>query len=234
MMSEIRKELQKLADPVRAKLSQRFFKTGKGDYGEGDRFLGMVMSEQRKIAKKYSDNISVEDTIKLLRSGKFHEERMVALLILILKYKKGSQVEHKQIFESYLENTKFINNWDLVDVTCSNIVGAYLFDKDKKILYKLAKSKNLWEKRIAIISTFYFISKGKISDTFKISKILITDKHDLIHKAVGWMLREAGKRDKAKLVKFLEGNRLKMPRTTLRYSIEKFSPAERRRYLTRF
>lgn len=233
ILNGIRQELKKVADSKRAELSLRFFKTGKGEYGEEDRFLGIVMPEQRKIAQKYTSNISVEETLKLLQ-GKFHEERMTALLILVFKYKKGSQVEQKQIFESYLANTKFINNWDLVDVTCSNIVGVYLFDKNKEILYKLAKSKSLWERRIAVISTLYFISKGELSDTFKISKILLADRHDLIHKAVGWMLREAGKQDKTKLVKFLEENRLKMPRTMLRYSIEKFSPVERKRYLSHF
>jgi 3-methyladenine DNA glycosylase AlkD len=231
MLNQIKKELRKEADPKKAKLLAGFFKTGKGEYGEGDKFLGVVMPKQRIVVKKYADKISVEDTLKLLKS-KIHDERMTALLILMVKYKKGSEAEKKKIFSSYLANTKFINNWDLVDVTCRDIVGAYLFDKDRSVLYKLAKSKSLWERRIAIISTFYFISKGKLDDTFKIAQMLLNDKHDLIHKAVGWALREAGKRDRSKLIKFLEKNGLKMPRTMLRYSIEKFSKKERKRYLT--
>jgi 3-methyladenine DNA glycosylase AlkD len=226
MIGEIKRELKKLANPERARLSLRYFKTGKGQYGEGDKFLGTGMLNQRKIAKKYSDKISTQETLRLLKS-KFHEERMTALLILMLKYKKGTVAEQRKIFSAYLANTKFINNWDLVDVTCRGIVGAYLFDRNKSILYKLAKSKSLWEKRIAIISTFYFISKGDLDDTFKIAKMLLADKHDLIHKAVSWALREAGKHDKAKLVKFLEENAVKMPRTALRYAIEKFPKNEK-------
>src|SRR3989344_4634139 len=147
---------------------------------------------------------------------------------------KGELSEKKQIFSLYLKNTKLINNWDLVDVTCRDIVGAYLFEKDKNILYKLAKSKNLWEKRIAIVSTFYFISKGDISETFKIAKMLLHDRHDLIHKAVGWALREVGKKNRVQLVKFLEENGSKMPRTMLRYAIEKFSRTERKLNLLRY
>lgn len=240
ILREIDKELKKAADPERAKTSLRFFKTGKGQYGEGDKFLGLTMPEQRKIAKKYFDKISVADTLKLLKN-KFHEARMVALLILVFKYEKGIEVEKKQIFKTYLANTKFINNWDLVDVTCPKIVGAYLFTsihqsknknaKNIKILYRLAKSKSLWEKRIAMIATLYFISKGKLDDTFKIASILLADKHDLIHKAIGWMLRESGKKDKPKLISFLNTHLNKLPRTTLRYAIERFPEKERVRIL---
>lgn len=230
MGSKIKRELKKLADPEKAQLLARYFKTSKGDYGEGDKFLGLVMPMLRAIAGKYYDQISIPETLKLLQ-GKFHEERMLALLILMLKYKKGAPATRKQIFKAYLAHTKFINNWDLVDVTCRDIVGAYLSGRNRKMLYQLAKSKNLWEKRIAIISTFYFISKNDLTDSFKLAKILLNDKHDLIHKAVGWTLREAGKKNKTLLVRFLEENISHMPRTTLRYAIEKFSPAERAKFL---
>ncbi|OHA94330.1 MAG: DNA alkylation repair protein [Candidatus Zambryskibacteria bacterium RIFCSPHIGHO2_12_FULL_38_34] len=233
MINKIKKELRKEADKNKAKILAGFFKTKKGEYGEGDKFLGVVMPKQHMIVKKYADKISVEDALNLLNS-KIHEERMTALLILVSKYRKGELSEKKQIFSLYLKNTKLINNWDLVDVTCRDIVGAYLFEKDKNILYKLAKSKNLWEKRIAIVSTFYFISKGDVFETFKIAKMLLHDRGDLIHKAVGWALREAGKKDKVQLVKFLEENGSKIPRTMLRYAIEKFSLTERKRYLARF
>jgi 3-methyladenine DNA glycosylase AlkD len=241
MTTLIKKEIQKLADPEKAKALSWFFKTGEGEYGYGDKFLGIVMPKLRILAKKYFKEISLNDALKLLKS-KFHEERMLALLILMFKYKTvyaavrqgcGNKNELETIFRAYLANTKYINNWDLIDVTCRDIIGAYLLDRDKSILYKLAKSKNIWEKRISIISTAYFISENKLTDTYKLSKILLQDSHDLIHKAVGWMLREAGKRDKEKLVKFLEQNRLKMPRTMLRYAIEKFSPSERKHFLSK-
>jgi len=231
MITQIKTELKKLADPKKAKDLSWFFKTGKGEYGEGDIFLGIVMPKLRIVAKKYFREISVKDTLKILKSP-HHEERMLALLILMFKYQKGSEKEKKEIFLSYLANTRYINNWDLVDISCRDIVGAYLFEKGKNVLYKLAKSKNLWGRRIAIVSTFYFISKNDLADTYKIAKILLRDKHDLIHKAVGWALREAGKKNKEKLVKFLDENCLKMPRTTLRYSIEKFSEKERKYYLS--
>jgi 3-methyladenine DNA glycosylase AlkD len=226
VLNEISSELRGKSDKEKAGLLAGYFKTGKGEYGEGDKFLGVVMPDQRKIAQKYAGKISIEETLKLLQS-KFHEERMTALLMLMLKYKKGGGADKQKIFLSYLLNTKFINNWDLVDVTCRDIVGAHLFGKDRKILYRLAKSKSLWDRRIAVISTAYFISKGELSETYKIAKILLSDKHDLIHKATGWMLREAGKRDKKRLVEFLEENRQKMPRTALRYAIEKFPPKMR-------
>lgn len=230
ILSEIKKELRKAADKEKVKILLRFFKTGKGEYGAGDKFLGIVMPRQREIAKKYFDRISLGDTLKLLRS-KFHEERMTSLLLMMLKYKKGTPSEQKKIFLAYLANTKFINNWDLVDVTCRGIIGAYLLEKDRNILYKMVKSKNIWERRIAIVSTFYFISKNDLADTFKIAEMLLSDRHDLIHKAIGWSLREAGKKDKPRLIKFLNENISKMPRTTLRYSIEKFPATEREGFL---
>jgi 3-methyladenine DNA glycosylase AlkD len=234
---EIKKELKKLADPVRAKNSAWFFKTGKGEYGFGDKFLGITMPELRIVAKKYFSQISVADTVKFLQTNKYHEERMLALLILMFKYKEAdknknkNETEKKKIFKAYLANTKFINNWDLVDVTCRDIIGAYLFYKDRAVLYKLAKSKNLWEKRISIVANFYFISKDDLDDTFKIAEILLKDSHDLIHKAVGWALREAGKHNKTRLVAFLNKFGPTMPRTMLRYAIEKFSPTKRKHFL---
>lgn len=233
MIAEIKSELKKLAEPKRAKTYAWFFKTGKGQYGEGDKFLGIVMPELRRVAKKYYQETSLAEALQILQS-EWHEERILALLILMLKYKKAEAKEKERIFLKYLANTKYINNWDLVDLSCRDIVGAHLFERDRSILYKLAKSKSLWEKRIAIVSTFYFISRNDLDDTFKISEILLRDQHDLIHKAVGWMLREAGKRDKSRLLNFLDHHGPRMPRTTLRYAIEKFSPEERKYYLVKY
>lgn len=233
MINKIKKELRKLVNSEKAKIWTKFFKIEKNEYGEGDKLLGIAMPEQHKIANEYYNKISIENALRLLR-GKYHEERMLALLILMLKYKKGTEAEKKKIFNAYLANTKYINNWDLVDVTCRDIIGAYLFDKNRNILYKLAKSEDLWKKRIAIVSTFYFISKGDLNDTFKISEILLKDKYDLIHKAVGWMLREAGKHDKPCLLSFLDKHGKSMPRTALRYSIEKFSLEERKYILAKY
>lgn len=225
------KEIKSKADPEKAKLLARYFKTEKGDYGEGDVFLGIVVPESRKIAKKY-ENISLENC-QILLNSKIHEERFISLLILMLKYKKTDDKGKEAIFNFYLSNSKKINNWDLVDVTCRDIIGAYLFDKPKDPLYKLAKSSNIWEKRISIISTFYFISKNKFEDTLKIAEILLHDKHDLIHKAVGWALREVGNRNRELEKEFLKKYHKKMPRTMLRYAIEKFPEAKRKAYLKR-
>jgi 3-methyladenine DNA glycosylase AlkD len=221
----IKEDFEKLADPERAKHSQRYFKTGKGEYGEGDVFLGMTMPQQRTLAKKYV-GLSL-DQIQELLDSKIHEYRMVALVILTLQYKK----EPKEIFDFYLKNTQRINNWDLVDVSSYKIVGDYLLDKDRMILYDLAKSSDLWAKRISIISTFRFIQENQFEDSIKIAEILLHDNHDLIHKAVGWMLREVGKKDKAVLEQFLSKYSKEMPRTMLRYSIERFSPEERAHYM---
>ena len=229
--SEVLIRLKKKANNEKAQLLSRFFKTGKGEYGEGDVFWGINVPEQRIIAKEFV-SIPLEELQKLFQSL-VHECRLTALLILTYKFPKASEVEKKKIFNFYIRNTKYINNWDLVDVTCHKIVGAYLFDKDRSILYKLAKSKNLWEKRIAIISTFYFIQQRDFSDSIKIAEMLLSDKHDLIHKAVGWMLREVGKRDENVLHDFLKIHTKKMPRTALRYAIERL-PDEFRRYYMRF
>lgn len=229
-METLEKELEKYADGEKAKLLQRFFKTGKGEYGEGDIFLGLTVPKIRYLAKRFP-NLDFNELQDLLNS-KVHEKRMLALVVLVNRYKKSkNEDEKKEIFDFYLGNTRNINNWDLVDVNCKDIVGRYLFDKDRKILYKLAKSKDLWEKRIAIISTSYFIWQNQFEDTLKISEILLEDKHDLIHKAVGWMLREVGKRDLRVEEDFLKKHYKKMPRTMLRYAIEKFNDKKRKSYL---
>ncbi len=213
----------------KAKILSHFFKTGRGEYGEGDVFLGITVPVSRQIAKKYKE-LSFIEVGKLLKN-KYHEVRLVALLILVQKYKDvKNNEEKKKISTFYLKQTRYINNWDLVDLSAHYILGNYLFDKDKSILEKLACSKNIWERRIAIISTFAFIYKGEYKETFKIVKILIKDKHDLIHKACGWMLREVGKRvDQKKLEEFLDDNWKDMPRTMLRYAIERL-PIEKRKY----
>ena len=228
-LKDLENELRMHSDPIRAELSQRFFKTGKGQYGEGDIFLGITTPMKRKIAKKFQD-LSLTDTKKVLRS-KFHGFRIVALCILMHKFKKGSSEDKKRIYNIYLDNTKYINSWDLVDISAPNIVGTYLLDKDRKVLYKLAKSKNLWKKRIAILSTYPFIRNNDFKDTLSISEILLNDDHDLIHKAVGWMLREVGNRDREVEEKFLDKYALKMQRTILRYAIEKFPEVKRLYYL---
>ena len=226
-MLQIQKDLRKSANPRKAKVLQRFFKTGPGQYGEGDVFLGITVPESRKIARKY-ENSSFQEIEKLLES-KVHEERLVALLILVEKYNNIS--ERQDIIEFYLKNTKYINNWDLVDLSSDKILGEYLLDKEKSVLYNLAKSNNIWERRIAIVSTYSFIKNNEFNETIKISKMLLDDKHDLIHKAVGWMLREVGKRDLAAEELFLRENYKKMPRTMLRYAIERFPEAKRKAYL---
>jgi len=226
---EIRTKLQKLGNKQRAKVSQGFFKTGPGEYGEGDVFLGIKVPELRKLAKECQD-ITVKEVKQLVRSS-IHEERLLALLILVLMYSKGNETTKKRIYELYLGNTKFINNWDLVDGSAEHIVGDFLVDKSKKPLYSLAKSTDLWERRISIMSTFHFIKRNEFSETLKISKMLLSDEEDLIHKAVGWMLREVGKRHLQTEEKFLREHYMRMPRTMLRYAIERFPESERQRYL---
>ena len=226
MLSQLIKELQEFANPERANLSQRFFKTGKREYGEGDVFLGIVVPKTRSITKKYLD-LDVKDVGDLLNSD-IHEYRLAGLLILVGKYQKG---EKEKIFNFYLNNSSRINNWDLVDLTAPRIVGNYLLDKNRDVLYNLSKSDNLWERRIAIISTFAFIRENDFKDSLKIAEILLDDKYDLIHKAVGWMLREVGKKNINELRKFLKKNYKQMPRTMLRYSIEKFPEEERLKWL---
>jgi 3-methyladenine DNA glycosylase AlkD len=230
MLQNLKKDLKKLSSPTRAISSLRFFKTGQGQYGEGDKFIGITVPDIRQVSKQYLD-LSLEDVLSLLHSP-IHEERLCALLILVSQYQKGDNKKQKQIFDLYLKNYKYINNWDLIDLTAPRIVGAYLFDKPKDILYKLAKSKNLWQRRVAILATFQFIYYGQSQDTLKISKILLHDEHDLIQKAVGWMLREVGKRvDEKILLDFLKANYKIMPRTMLRYAIERLPNSKRLAYL---
>lgn len=230
MLNALQNDLQKLATPEKAKALSWFFKTAEGQYGYGDQFLGVTVPEQRGIAKKYKD-LPLEEIQKLL-SSKFHEERLVALFILVLQFQKANENLKKKLYEFYLSHTEYINNWDLVDSSADRIVGEYLLDKDRSILTKLAKSKNLWEKRIAMIATYQFIKQGEYKDAFKIADILLNDKHDLLQKAVGWMLREVGKRvSQEKLIEFLKTRYSIMPRTTLRYAIEHFSPETRQKYL---
>ena len=236
MLSSLKQDLKSLANKEKAILLQRFFKTGKGEYGEGDIFLGIIVPKQRKVAKKYI-NLSLND-LQVLLNSKIHEERLISLFILVDKYKKAekenNEKQKQEIFNFYIKNAKNINNWDLVDLSAPNIVGNYLLkkdDKEKQILYKLAKSDNLWEKRISILATFMFIKNNQFQDSINLAEILLNDKHDLIHKAVGWMLREVGKKDKIVLENFLKRHYKHMPRTMLRYSIEKFPENERKKYL---
>jgi 3-methyladenine DNA glycosylase AlkD len=208
---------------------QRFFKTGKGEYGEGDIFAGIKVPVSRKIANQFKD-LSFTDLQKVIKS-KIHEERLISLFILVAKYKKADEKEKEKIFNFYLRNISYVNNWDLVDLSAEKIIGAYLIDKDKRLLFDLVNSNSIWERRIAIISTFYFIKANQFAATLKISELLLKDKHDLIHKAVGWMLREIGKRDIQAEEIFLQKYYKKMPRTMLRYAIEKFPEKKRIDYL---
>jgi len=228
MLEELKRELSNLANPEQAKILQRFFKTGKGEYAEGDIFLGVMVPEIRAIAKKYL-NLDVKDIKDLLNSN-IHEHRLAGLLILVGKYEKGDK---EKIFNFYLDNSSRINNWDLVDITAPRIVGNFLLDKPRDILHSLAESDNLWERRISMVSTFSFIKENDFKDALKIAEKLIQDRHDLIHKAVGWMLREIGKKDIKELEKFLKKHYKNMPRTMLRYAIERFDEEKRKKYLAR-
>lgn len=228
-LTEIRKAISKQKNPTQAVNLQRFFKTGKGEYGEGDIFYGIKVPEQRIIAKQFKD-LALDDLKNLILS-KVHEERLIAAFIFVDQFKSGDEKKKKIIFNFYLKNRKGINNWDLVDLSAPKIVGAYLIDKEKDLLYKFARSKDLWEKRMSIISTQAFIREHYFDDTLNISEILLSDKHDLIHKAVGWMLREVGNRDMETEEEFLRKHYKKVPRTMLRYAIEKFTEQKRNAYL---
>jgi 3-methyladenine DNA glycosylase AlkD len=225
-LTDLKKELRASADPERARNSARFFKTAKGQYGQGDRFIGLTVPTMRRIAHRYI-HLPLTDVAKLLASP-IHEHRFAALEILVAQYERDKS---KAIFDFYLKHTKFVNNWDLVDTSAPYIVGQHLLTRPRGILYRLAKFRSLWERRIAIVSTFAFIKAGEIEDTFAIAKLLLADDHDLIHKAVGWMLREAGKQSAPALLRFLRENYSALPRTTLRYAIERFPAAERKRLL---
>ena len=229
-IKKIRNDLKALADPAKAIFLQRFFKTGKGEYGYGDKFLGIVIPKQRALAKDYYQLVELSSLRSLLASS-LHEERMLALLILVLQYKKADLKQQKQIYNFYFESVSGINNWDLVDLSAPYIVGAYLFDKEKDFLHELVVSENLWQRRIAIVSTLYFIRNGVFKETLKLAKKLLNDEEDLIHKATGWALREVGKRDFAILNDFLSKHYKNMPRTMLRYAIERFPEKLRLSYL---
>ena len=224
----IRIRLQELADKQRARFLQRFFKTGPGGYGEGDRFLGIRVPELRKLVNEYK-TLTASEVLPLLHSS-FHEERLFALLVFVRNYSRGTEAVREEIYRMYLENTTSINSWDLVDVSAPHIVGAHLMDRARSPLSRLATSNSLWERRIAIMATFYFIRHHQFSDTLRISAMLLADKEDLIHKAVGWMLREVGKRDLPAEEEFLDHHWRKMPRTMLRYAIEKFPREKKQRY----
>jgi 3-methyladenine DNA glycosylase AlkD len=228
---EISAQLRSLASPDTAAILQRFFKTGPGQYGEGDVFLGIKIPPLRALAKQHRDaNLA---TITTLLASKYHEERMFALLLLMQFYKQADEEAQQSVFNLYLANTQYINNWDLVDVSAPHIIGHYLENKPRKILLQLAKSGSLWERRIAIISTFHFIRRNDFADTLHIAEILLEDAHDLIHKAVGWMLREVGKRNQHVEEEFLKQYYPRLPRTALRYAIERFDSLLREKYLKR-
>lgn len=228
-LNQIKLDLEAVATKERAQVSQRYFKTGKGEYGEGDIFIGTTVPQTREIAKKYK-NLSLNEISELLKS-KIHEHRLIALYILADKYKASKELEKQEICDFYLNHTKHINNWDLVDSSAHLILGEHISNKDKSILEKLSKSEDLWERRISIIATLQFIRKNQFQETFKIATVLLNDKHDLIHKAVGWMLREIGKKDKKELINFLNKHYKTMPRTMLRYAIERLSREEKEHYM---
>jgi 3-methyladenine DNA glycosylase AlkD len=227
--SELKKLLRQSGNPEIAAHSRRFFKTGPGEYGEGDKFLGIRVPILRRYAKQFRQ-LSLSETTRLLKSG-YHEERLCALLILVTKYQRGDELEREGIFSLYLKNTRYINNWDLVDSSAHYIVGAHLFTGDKQILFDFANSPDLWQRRIAIMSTFYFIREQEYQVTLDLAETLLSDREDLIHKAVGWMLREIGNRDGKAERLFLKQHYREMPRTMLRYAIEKFPQPEREKYL---
>jgi 3-methyladenine DNA glycosylase AlkD len=224
---QVKTELKKLSDPEHAMKLQGFFKTGEGEYGEGDIFLGVRVPDQRRIAKKYK-NIPLTDVNDLLQSG-IHEHRLTALFILTEQFNKGDEKTRRRIVDLYLGNTAYVNNWDLVDSSAHKILGEWLVDKARDVLYEMVESENLWERRISIISTFAFTNRGDLTDALALAKALIEDRHDLIHKASGWVLREVGKKDQSALETFLLEHYQKMPRTMLRYAIERL-PEERRRF----
>lgn len=225
-----KKLLRSYANKEKARILQRFFKTGPGEYGFGDRFLGVVVPDMRMVAKKVFNQISAGEISKLVFSP-YHEERLLGLLVQVMRFERADDIQRKTIYAWFLKNTKRINNWDLVDLTAPNIVGAYLYGRNTKPLYELARSRNLWERRIAIVATHFFIRQRSFDDTCAIVTILLKDKHDLIHKACGWMLREVGKREQRVLEAYLQKHASSMPRTMLRYAIERFCEAKRRHYL---
>ena len=227
---DLKNTLLAQADPERAKNLSWFFKTKPGQYGEGDQFLGLSMPQQHSIAKQFLG--LPPDAVEQLLREPYHECRMTGLLIWVYQSRKATSIHREALMERYVANRQYVNNWDLVDVTCPHLVGRQLLQNDRSVLYDLAREDHLWSQRIAIVSTISFIRAGQFADTFAIAEFLLPHKHDLIHKAVGWMLREVGKRNTDALDEFLHDHIRQLPRTTLRYAIEKFDPARRRYYLT--
>lgn len=227
--TSVTKRLRELGDADDAVFLQRFFKTGHGEYGEGDRFLGIRVPVVRRLALEFRE-LPLDQTEALLHQ-RWHEARLLALVLLVDKYNSGSAAERDAVFDLYLRNTNWINNWDLVDVSAGNIVGAHLLSRPRQLLDRLGRSPSLWERRIAIIATQAFIRRDEFDDTLRLATLLMRDPHDLIHKAVGWMLREVGNRDRHVLESFLERHAHEMPRTMLRYAIEKLPPVKRRRFM---
>ncbi len=229
ILQDLKSELQSLADKERASHSQRYFKTGKGEYGEGDIFLGIRVPVIRKLAKKF--HLLPLNNIQSLLKSKFHEQRLLALIMLVNLFKKADGETQQEIYSFYIANTQYINNWDLVDTTTPHIVGAYLYDKDRSLLYEFVNSDNLWKRRIAVLACFYFIQNNDFNDAITIAETLLEDTEELIHKAVGWMLREIGKKDPTTEQDFLEKHAYRMPRTMLRYALEKFPIPKRKIYM---
>jgi len=222
--------LRSLGNAEIAEHSQRFFKTGEGEYGYGDQFLGIRVPVIRKAVRQYRDTRL--DTAEELRHSEFHEVRLFALILLVSIYSSADEDEKDQVFQCYLNNSRYINNWDLVDTSAPHIVGVHLAERDRTLLYELVESDSLWERRIAVLATFHFIRNGEFEDALRLCELLLNDREDLIHKASGWMLREIGKRDKEVEIAFLDRHCGSMPRTMLRYAIEKFSKDERRYYMS--
>jgi len=231
MLNQLKNEMNALANPEKARILSGFFKTGPGQYGEGDIFLGITVPESRRIAKKYS-GMPLNQAEQLL-SSRIHEHRLVSILMLVHRFDVSDRKGKKSIADFYLKNTARINNWDLVDLSADKILGGYLLDRDRSVLRRLAKSENVWQRRIAIVSTYHFIKNNQFDDTLRISEMLLDDKHDLIQKAVGWMLREIGKKDIKAEEKFLLKHCRKMPRTMLRYAVERFPERKRLLYLSK-
>lgn len=223
----VRQDLRDQSDPIKAEFFPHYFKVEEGDK---DEFLGVTVPKQRVIAKKYYKQILPKDVVDLLHS-EVHEERLTALMIWVLQFQKGTEAIKKSVYGLYLANTDWVNNWDLVDLSAREIVGSYIFDKDQSILTKLSKSTNVWERRIAMVATYYFIQRGQFYWTLQLAEQYLGDSHHYIHKASGWMLREVGKKDEAVLRDFLDKNASQMPRTMLRYSIERLPEVQRKAYL---
>ncbi|MBT9148459.1 MAG: hypothetical protein DDT32_02233 [Syntrophomonadaceae bacterium] len=231
LAEQIKADLYQYADPKKAASLAKFLKAVPGGYGEGDSFIGVVVPKQRQVVKLYYKRVSLDDVTDLLQSP-VHEHRMTALFILVYKFAAAkTESEQSELGEFYLANIRYVNNWDLVDSSADKILGAYLFSRDREILTRLAVSDNIWEQRIAVIATFYFIKNHQFEDTLKIVDLLLSHRHDLIHKATGWMLREIGQRDLAAEIAYLKKHYQIMPRTMLRYAIEKFTPELRNAFM---